>query len=119
MHAAFYAGGDAEPVSEMMSDDVAWHVPGRSAIAGHYYGKEAVLDYFQRRSERASGTFRIDFHDVLANDDRAVVLAGGRARREGREVSWETAGVFRIVGGRVAECWLLPFDQYAFDEIWS
>src|SRR5213596_741568 len=101
----------------MLSDTIAWHVPGRSAIAGHYYGKEQVLDYFRRRSEHASGTFRIDLHAVLADDERAVVLAGGRAKRDGREVSWETAGVFRITDGKVAECWLLPFDQYAFDEI--
>jgi ketosteroid isomerase-like protein len=93
-------------------------VPGRSPIAGHYQGKEEVLGYFRARSERASGTFRIEVRDVLANDQRAVVLAGGRASRDGQTLSWETAGVFRIVDGRVAECWLLPFDQYAFDEIW-
>jgi len=27
-------------------------------------------------------------------------------------------GVFRGGGDRVAECWLVPFDLYAFDEIW-
>jgi uncharacterized protein len=118
VHARFYAGGEIEPVSEMLTDDIAWHVPGRSPIAGHYQGKEEVLGYFRARSERASGTFRIEVRDVLANDQRAVVLAGGRASRDGQTLSWETAGVFRIVDGRVAECWLLPFDQYAFDEIW-
>jgi hypothetical protein len=48
-----------------------------------------------------------------------VQLAGGRGLREGREVSWETVGVFRVVDGRIAECWLVPFDQAVFDEIWS
>jgi hypothetical protein len=28
-------------------------------------------------------------------------------------------GVFRIADGRIAECWLVPFDQYLFDELWS
>jgi hypothetical protein len=26
---------------------------------------------------------------------------------------------FGIEGGKIAECWLLPFDEYAFDEFWS
>jgi hypothetical protein len=32
---------------------------------------------------------------------------------------WETVGVYRIADGRIAECWLVPFDQGAFDEIWA
>ena len=31
---AMYAGGDAGPVSELLTDDVEWHVPGDNAIAG-------------------------------------------------------------------------------------
>ena len=83
VHARFYAGGEIQPVSEMLTDDIAWHVPGRSPIAGHYHGKQQVLEYFRARSERASGSFRIEVRDVLANDQRAVVLAGGRATRDG------------------------------------
>jgi ketosteroid isomerase-like protein len=39
--------------------------------------------------------------------------------RDGRELSWETVGVFRVADGRITECWLVPFDQSVFDEIWS
>jgi hypothetical protein len=28
-------------------------------------------------------------------------------------------GVFRIADGKIAECWLVPFDQYLFDDLWS
>jgi hypothetical protein len=27
--------------------------------------------------------------------------------------------VFRIADAKIAECWLVPFDQYLFDELWS
>jgi hypothetical protein len=30
-----------------------------------------------------------------------------------------TAGVFRMVEGKIAECWVLPYDQYRFDDIWA
>jgi hypothetical protein len=48
-----------------------------------------------------------------------VQLAGGHAVRDGRELEWETVGVFRVEGDRIAECWLLPFDPGAFDAIWA
>jgi predicted SnoaL-like aldol condensation-catalyzing enzyme len=51
--------------------------------------------------------------------DRVVQLAGGRAVRGGRELEWETVGVFRVADGCIAECWLVPFDLNAFDQIWS
>jgi hypothetical protein len=28
-------------------------------------------------------------------------------------------GIFRINDGAIAECWVVPHDQDAFDEIWS
>jgi hypothetical protein len=27
--------------------------------------------------------------------------------------------VFRIADAKITECWLVPFDQYLFDELWS
>jgi hypothetical protein len=56
---------------------------------------------------------------VLADDERAVIFAGGQVQRDGETSAWETVGVFRIADGKIAECWVLPYDQYSFDEIWS
>jgi ketosteroid isomerase-like protein len=117
--ARFYAGGDGEAIEAMLTDDIVWHVPGRSAIAGDHVGKSEVFDYFHRRRQLGRGTFKVDVRDVLASDERAVLFASGQAERGGGTIEWETAGVFRIEGRKIAECWLLPFDQYAFDAIWS
>jgi ketosteroid isomerase-like protein len=115
----FYAGGDQEHVRAMLAEDVAWHVPGRSAIAGDYRGRDEVLRYFVARRELAHATFRIAVRGVLADDERAVIFAGGQVQRDGENAAWETVGVFRIADGKIAECWGLPYDQYSFDEIWS
>jgi ketosteroid isomerase-like protein len=56
---------------------------------------------------------------VIADDGRAVIFAGGAVQRGGRSLDWETVSVFRIAAGRIAECWVLPYDQYRFDDIWS
>lgn len=115
----FYAGGDQRAVRAMLAEDVVWHVPGESAIAGQHRGRDAVLRLFARRRELADATFRIDVRGVLADDQRTVILAGGRVERGGQTLAWGTVGIFRIVAGRIAECWVLPHDQAAYDEIWS
>jgi ketosteroid isomerase-like protein len=115
----FYAGGDQEPVGAMLAEGVAWHVPGRSALAGDYRGRAEVLRYFARRRELARGTFQIEVRGVLADDERAVILAGGQLRCAGKTFAWDTVGVFRVAAGLIAECWVVPYDQYAFDHIWS
>jgi ketosteroid isomerase-like protein len=94
-------------------------VPGRSPIAGDHEGIEAALDYFERRRALARATFRVHVHDVLSSGDLVIQLAGGTAELGGSEVRWETAGVFRIRDGKIAEGRLVPFDQYLFDELWS
>jgi ketosteroid isomerase-like protein len=114
-----YALGDLAGVAELLCDDVVWHVPGESAIAGEHRGREAVLEYLARRRAMTDATFRVTVHGVALIDRRVVQLAGGRAVRDGHDVTWETVGVFSVRDGRIAECWLVPFDQREFDAIWA
>jgi 2'-5' RNA ligase len=111
--------GDVGGVRDLLAEDVVWHVPGASAIAGEHRGVEAVLAYMDARRRIMDGTFRVTVHGAAVIAGRVLQLAGGAAVRDGREVTWETVGVFRVAGGRIAECWLVPFDQAAFDAIWS
>jgi ketosteroid isomerase-like protein len=118
--AAFYADGDdTAALGGLLADDIAWHVPGRSPIAGHYHGHQEVLGYFAARRAHAKATFRVRARTILANDQWAVQLADGQLERDGQLRTWQTVGVFRIADSKIAECWLVPFDQYLFDELWS
>jgi ketosteroid isomerase-like protein len=115
----FYAGGEQGPAGAMLTDDVTWHVPGHSAIAGDYRGRDEVLRYFARRRELAEASFRIDVRGVLADDDRAVILARGELAQGGETLVWGAVSIFRFANGRIAECWVVPHDQGAYDQIWS
>jgi ketosteroid isomerase-like protein len=115
----FYAGGEAEPLRAMLTDDVVWHVPGRNPIAGDHTGIDAVMDYFERRRALARATFQVHVREVLASGDLVVQLAGGTAQLGGRDVAWETIGIFRVRDDKIAEGRLVPFDQHLFDEVWS
>jgi 2'-5' RNA ligase len=113
-----YAGGHLAALRRWLADDVVWHVPGRSRIAGEHRGVEEVLAYFDARRQMTDKTFRVTVHGLELIGDRVVQLAGGSAVRGGRTLRWETVGIFRVSGGRIAECWLVPFDLYEFDELW-
>ncbi|MGA8339675.1 MAG: RNA 2',3'-cyclic phosphodiesterase [Solirubrobacteraceae bacterium] len=118
--ARVYAGSaPADSLLGVLDEGVVWHVPGASAIAGEHRGIEAVLEYFDTRRRMTDSTFRVTVHGAAVIAGRVVQLAGGHGLRDGREVTWETVGVFRVVDGRIAECWLVPFDQAVFDQIWS
>ncbi len=121
-HAAqsdFYGGGEIEPIVDLLAEDVVWHVPGDTAISGHYVGREEVLHYFAERREHAGGRFRIRVRDVLVSDSHAAALADGSVRRAGRTLEWDTIGLYRIADGRIAECWLVPRDPEAFEAAWA
>jgi uncharacterized protein len=115
----FYAGGKQAQVGAMLTDDVTWHVPGESAIANEYRGRDEVLRHFLRRRELSDATFRITVHGVLADNERAVILATGQCGRGGQLFQWRTVSIFRVAQGRIAECWVIPHDQALFDRIWT
>jgi ketosteroid isomerase-like protein len=116
----FYAGEPVEAeLAELMAPEIAWHVPGDNAIAGHYRGREDVLAYFRRRRDLAGRSFVVTPRGTLADATRVVHFADGEAQLGGETRRWRTAGIFEVDGQRIAECWLLAFDQPAFDEIWA
>jgi ketosteroid isomerase-like protein len=118
--AAFYAGEDSTAVRAVLTDDIAWHVPGTNAIAGDYHGIDAVLDYFARRRDLANKTFRMHPRDILTGDgDTVAALTDGTATIDGVDQAWSTVGLYRVRADRIAACWLLPLDPAAFDAIWS
>lgn len=117
---AFYAGGPAARLRELLTDDVVWRVPGENSIAGVYTGIDEVMEYFARRRDIAAETFRMHPGELLVGEgEHAAVLTDGTAFLHGAEQSWSTLGLYRLRGNRIAACWLLPLDLGQFDRIWA
>ena len=74
---------------------------------------------FARTAQLSGGTFKIDVHDVLANDEHAVALATSTASRQGKQYEQRESHVYHISGGKVTEFWSFPEDQRKGDELWS
>jgi ketosteroid isomerase-like protein len=117
---AFYGGGAAAPLRELLTNDVVWRVPGENAIAGIYTGVDDVMEYFARRRDLAAETFRMHPGELLVGEgEHAAVLTDGTAFLHGAKQSWSTLGLYRFRGGRIAACWLLPLDAGHFDRTWA
>ena len=72
-----FATGDMATLNELFADDIVWHVPGRSQLAGDFRGKEEVFGNFQKVAELTGGTFKLDIHALLADDEDHPGFAGG------------------------------------------
>jgi uncharacterized protein len=111
--------GDMVAIRDYFSPDVVWHVPGRGPLSGDYRGVDEVLGFFAKTMELTNGTFRLEVHDVLANDEHVTVLSTITAEREGRSLKSNGVQVVHVKDGHALESWLHPDDQYAIDEFWA
>jgi ketosteroid isomerase-like protein len=118
---AMYAGGAVDPVVELLAEDIVWHVPGRSPIAGDHRGVAQVAEYFERRRGLADATMQMRPGEVISEGDAVAQFVTGTAVLGGESVSWQTIGVYRLDAEhrRIQEVWLVPLDADLFDRIWS
>jgi uncharacterized protein len=67
-----FTAGDLEALAELFANDVVWHTPGRNPLSGDYEGRDATFASFTREFELSGGTYAVQLHDVLADDDHTV-----------------------------------------------
>ncbi len=77
---------------------------------------DEILGYFAQTMELTAGTFRVELHDVVANDEHAVALCVARGEREGKTLEDKSVLVSHVRNGRFVETWQYLEDQYAGDE---
>lgn len=110
---------DVATVMSLLADDIVFHISGRSKQSGDFSGKNGASAYFSKVGELSGGTHRVEIHDVLANDEHAVALLRAKAERDNKTFDMNVVHVCHVTQGKATELWILPSDQYAFDEFWS
>ena len=111
--------GDAATLRELLDPEIVWHFPGRSVLAGDHRGTDAVLGFFGRTQELTAGTFRVELHEVVADDQHTVGLHLATGEREGRTLEDHEVLVFHVRDDKVVEAWQYLEDQDAYDEFFS
>lgn len=115
-----YRQGDESTLRQVLAEDVVYHLPGRSPMAGEYRGRDEVLALWDRQKAYLGGQpYRVEPLGTLADDHRVVLLASGQAEAPTGTLRWRAANVYQVRDGQVMECRVFIEDLYAFDEFWA
>ena len=115
-----FSKGDMATISDLLADDVVWHVGGNSSLSGDYNGKDAVFGFFGKLMELTGGTFKLEVHDILANDEHSVTLVRETAERDGKKWDGKSAHITHSdSAGRIKEFWAFQENSRAADEFFA
>jgi uncharacterized protein len=115
-----FAKGDLVALGELMADDIVWHVKGAGPLNGDYRGRDQVFAFFGRLAEETGGTFRLDVHDILANDDHTATLATLSTSRGGKSIETPVVNVsHNDSDGKITEFWASTTDPEASIGFWA
>jgi ketosteroid isomerase-like protein len=112
-----FARGDLEPLLDSLADDIAWEDSTLGPLAGNYVGKEQVLGLFGRMMEVYGGTSQLEVVDILANDDRGVVLTREQGTTSGEHLKWTGVHLWEFRGGQCAR--FTAYNNGEYQRFWS
>lgn len=112
-----FGRGDVDTFLSMLTDDIEFHITGRSAVSGDYLGKDGVLEFVGKLVELSEGTFTLEVLDMLANDRHGVALTMERASREGRSLENRAVHVWDLQEGMAQV--FLGYNQNGWDDFWG
>jgi uncharacterized protein len=98
-----FAAGDIDTVLGLFAPDIVWHVSGDSQVSGEYHGHQEVMAFLGKTMDLTGGTFRLEVHDVLANDTIGAVLVTAYAQREGNSFEMPEVHTWRLADGKLTE----------------
>lgn len=116
---AAFGRGDLDGYLSACTPDFAFNVPGKNFMGGKFRGKAGLYELAGRVMQATGLSFEETVEDVFANDKRAVVLVTHRFQRAGEMKRYESAHVYTVRDGKLAECWEQPRDQAIFDDAWG
>ncbi len=111
--------GDIPALEKLVAEDLAWHIPGRTPIAGTHKGRDAVLAASQKAWELTDYRSKVEVHDAVANEEHSVALTRVTSRRGAKTLDIRGVEVAHMANGVVKEVWSLVEDQRPNDEFWS
>lgn len=115
-YAEAWLAADLEQVLGAYHEDFVLHYMGESPLAGTHEGREAALQILGLASFRTSRKL-VEVEDVLVGDEFGALVAiedlGDPPSRVRRLL------LYRVLDGKLGECWLFDEDQRFIDRLWS
>jgi len=112
-----FGNGDLDTIRQVFDADIEFNILGRNDLARTYRGVDDVFGFFGELIQRTDGTFKLEPHAWLADEDgHVVVLLHVTAQAGERSVDQNTVHVWHVRDGRAVAFWDHWADQYAADE---
>lgn len=105
---------DEEGFFGHFTDDVIVHLPGKSALAGTYKGKQEFAELFQLFMER-SPEYSFEAHAYLADDEHGVSMQRSHYQRGDERIDTNDTFICHFRDGKVSEFWIATDDPYGTD----
>jgi ketosteroid isomerase-like protein len=109
-------GGDFHTAYGYFADDLRVRIPGRSEWAGERTGKEHAIDYIEAARARFAGRIELEVTDVLASDERVILMVKERFLGDGPPLEIRRANAYTVRDDRIVEITIFEGDQYTVDE---
>ncbi len=114
-----FANKEGFALRECFAEDAVWHVPGAGVMSGTYRGRSEIFRFLARLPKLTGGTYRSEFVDALASEERGAGLYRALGEREGRTLDQHQLLLFTIRDDLVVEVVALPSDPLAFEAFWA
>src|SRR4051794_10896146 len=96
---------DVPALVDLFAEDVVWHFPGTSKLAGEHVGRDAALGVLGAYGEASGGTLQANLIDLMAGDTHVAGVANDTASAPGRTLNVRSTVVFAMRDGKVTEAW--------------
>lgn len=116
----YLKSGQFEELMNLFSDDIIWHQPGQSHLAGTYRGKKQVAELFGRFMQLSQNSFKIDqVDDVMSNQNLVTATLSFSAQSGEQSLQMRGVDLMRVDEGKIAEVYLFSQDQAQEDAFWD
>ena len=110
---------DLAALSEVVAADFVYRIPGRSSVAGEFYGVDGFVEALSRLREQSEGTIQLTPLIVLADAENLIARAHVTAQRGDKRLDTENCYAFRFVGGKVAHGQVFLSDPDQVQDFWG
>jgi ketosteroid isomerase-like protein len=117
MFADALCAGDRQRIESLVSPEVIYQVPGRSAIAGVHRGADAVLGALSPVPPPGVDVQSVDITEVLVDGRRALIVIATCGVAPGGPFDHETALHLQTDGERVVAVTEYSGEQYVADAL--
>lgn len=110
-----FNSGDVEALVELFDEDLVWHFPGTSKLAGEHVGRDACLGMLGEYGAASGGTLKADPVDIMAGEEHVTGWAHDTASANGRTLDINAVVIFTMRNGKVTEARHFVDDVAALD----